>query len=382
MSADWNAIRAEFPALARWTFLNTATFGQLPRRAVEAVARHLAHRDELACSDFLDWFDDADRVREQIARLIHCEPGDVAFVPNAATALGLLLGGLDWRPGDRIVTLKDEFPNNLYHPALLARHGVEVVEAEWPRFYDAVSTRARLVVLSEVNYTTGFRPPLREIADFLRERGVLLYVDGTQSLGALRFDVREVRPDMLAVHGYKWLLCPNGAGFMYVAPALRERLHPSVIGWRSHRDWRRVDNLHHGAPEFKDEAEKYEGGMLTFPVIYPMGASLEMMLEIGPEAIEARVMELAARIRGALRRLGGRLLFDESPHHDSPVVAARFEGRDASALARELKSRRVIVSARHGYLRVSAHFYNNEADVGVLEDELGSLLGCVRVKPA
>ncbi len=374
MGVDWRAVRAEFPALERWTFLNTATYGQMPRRAVEAAARHYAHRDELACSDFLSWFDDADRIRGLIAQLIHSAPEDIAFIPNAATALGLLLGGLDWQPGDRIVTLQDEFPNNLYHPALLAARGVEVVEAPWSEFYPSVTSRTRLVVLSEVNYTTGFRPPLQEISEFLHERDVLLYVDGTQSLGALQFDVRRLRPDMLAVHGYKWMLAPNGAGFMYVAPALRERLHPSVVGWRSHRDWRRVDNLHHGAPEFKSDAEKYEGGMLPFPLLYPMGASVEMFLEIGPALIEQRVIDLTTLVREALRRLGARLLADEGPHYNSPVVAARVQGADASELARQLKQRRVLVSARHGLLRLSAHFYNNEEDIERFEAELQPLL--------
>jgi len=374
MGVDWRAVRAEFPALERWTFLNTATYGQMPRRAVEAAARHYAHRDELACSDFLSWFDDADRIRGLIAQLIHSAPEDIAFISNAATALGLLLGGLDWQPGDRIVTLQDEFPNNLYHPALLAARGVEVVETPWSEFYSSVTARTRLVALSEVNYTTGFRPPLQEISAFLRERGVLLYVDGTQSLGALKFDVRRLRPDMLAVHGYKWMLAPNGAGFMYVAPALRERLHPSVVGWRSHRDWRRVDNLHHGPPEFKSDAEKYEGGMLPFPLLYPMSVSVEMFLEIGPAVIEQRVIELAALVRGALRRLGARLLADEGPHYDSPVVAARIQDADASELARQLKQRRVLVSARHGFLRVSAHFYNSEEDIERFEAELRPLL--------
>ncbi len=71
---DWDAVRHEFPALAHWTYLNTATFGQLPRRATEAVAAHFAHRDELACGDFLAWYDDADRIRAKIGRLIHCAP--------------------------------------------------------------------------------------------------------------------------------------------------------------------------------------------------------------------------------------------------------------------------------------------------------------------
>jgi selenocysteine lyase/cysteine desulfurase len=370
MAADWEAIRAEFPALTRWTFLNTATFGQLPRRAVEAMAGHLARRDELACEDFLDWFDDADRIRGVIARLIHCHAEDIAFIPNAATALALLLGGLDWQPGDRIVTLRDEFPNNLYHPALLKRYGVEPVETSWPHFYNAITARTRLVVVSEVNYTNGFRPPLGEISRFLRERNVLLYVDGTQSVGALEFDVSAVEPDLLAVHGYKWLLSPNGAGFMYVSPHLRERLEPHVVGWRSHRDWRRVDSLHHGAPEFKSEAEKYEGGMLTFPVIYAMSASVEMMLEIGPAVIERRVLELVDLTRATLRRLGARLPCDESPHFDSPIVAARLEGRDASHIASRLRARNILISARHGNLRVSTHFYNNEEDLERLEGEL------------
>ena len=92
---------------------------------------------------------------------------------------------------------------------------------------------------------------------------MLLYVDGTQSVGALRFDVAAVQPDMLAVDAYKWLLSPNGAAFCYVSPELRQRLEPAVIGWRSHKDWRRPERLHHGEPEFADSAEKYEGGMLA-----------------------------------------------------------------------------------------------------------------------
>ncbi len=123
MSVDWAAVRIEFPALADWTYLNTATFGQLPRRATEAVAAHFAHRDELACQDFLSWFDDAWRLREKIGRLIHCTADDIAFVPNASTALGLLLSGIDWRPGDRVVTLAHEFPNNLYAPGVLRALG-------------------------------------------------------------------------------------------------------------------------------------------------------------------------------------------------------------------------------------------------------------------
>ena len=188
-----------------------------------------------------------------------------------------------------------------------------------------------------------FTPPLAEIAAFLRSRGVLFYIDGTQSLGASRFDASRIQPDMLAVHAYKWMLSPNGAGFMYVRPDLRERLRPNVMGWRSHRDWRNVDNLHHGVPELASSAEKYEGGFVSSALLYAMEASVDLMLEIGPEVIEARVLDLAAKTRSICGNWEAAV-----EECGSPIVAARFEDHDVSALARALKEQRVLVAARRG----------------------------------
>jgi selenocysteine lyase/cysteine desulfurase len=163
---------------------------------------------------------------------------------------------------------------------------------------------------------------------------------------------------VFAVNGYKWLLSPNGAGFVYVRPELRKTLPPNVVGWRSDKGWRSVDQLNHGAPVFSDGAEKYEGGMLNFSALYAMGASVEMMLEIGPAVIEQRVMELAGMACAVLRGAGASIV-----HEGSSIIAARFDGVDASRLAVALKERRILVSARHGNLRVSVHFYNDETDI-------------------
>lgn len=368
MGTDWAKIRSEFPSLEFWTFLNTATFGQLPRRGTEAVNRHFAHRDVFACSDFVDWYSDVDRLRELIGRLIHALPADVAFIPTTSYALSLLMGGIEWKAGDRIVTLEDEFPNQTYYPALLESRGVDFVEASWDNFYASINERTKLVAISALSYVTGRRPPLVEIGKFLRERGVLFYLDGTQGCGALDLDMSEIQPDLFAVHGYKWLLAPNGAGFMYVAPHVRQWLKPYVVGWRSDRNWRDVDHLRHGAPDFGDAAEKYEGGMLSHSLLYAMEESIWMMLEIGPEAIERRVLSLSALAGRALMDLGAQV--GEGSLFDSPILAASFEGRDASDIAGKLKARRVLVSARHGRLRVSTHLYNNENDIDRLSEEL------------
>ena len=362
---NWSAIRKEFPALRNFTYLNTATFGQVPRRSVDAIAKHFAHRDEAACADFLDWFSDADRLRASIARLIHASADDIAFIPNAASALATVIAGLNLGPEDNIVTLDDEFPNYLY--ARAARR------VSWESFKESVDARTRLVAFSEVNYSTGFRPPLAEISRFLAgnidKPRVPLFVDGSQSTGALVFDVESTPVDVLAVHAYKWMISPPGAAFMYVSPGMRAKLPPNVIGWKSHRDWRNVDNLHHGLPEFPESAMKYEGGLLPLPLLYAMEASVEMLLEIGPAAIEQRVLELATDARSRLRRLGATVEDD-----CSPVVAALWPDANPSAIAQELERRRVLVAARHGRLRVSPHFYNDESDLDRLENELRSLL--------
>lgn len=359
MSADWAAVRTLFPALRGRTFLNTATFGQLARTTVEAITRHLAQRDETACSDFLSWFDDHDRLRRKLAQFIGAQPEDIAFLPNSNAGLAILMHSIDWREGDEILTLTGEFPNNVYAPAYFSERGVKLIEAPWPELPERISDRTRLVAISSVNYTTGFRVPLQALAAALRGRDIRLYVDATQMLGAIRFDFASLQPDMLAVNCYKWMLAPNGIAFMAVPAQQRARMEPLSIGWRSHHGWRNVDNLHLGRPVLVESAEKYEGGMLPSALLYGLEASVDLMLELGLEEIEARVLDLAARTRAALSTAGAQPL----PFDDTAIVAARLPGPDASAVARALKQSGVMVSARHGLLRVSTHFYNNEDDI-------------------
>ena len=374
MFASWPEIRAQYPALLHCTYLNTATYGQLSIRAQQATMEHYKRRDRGACSDFLSWFDDMDQLRVDVAKLINAPSGDdIAFFPNAAMVLSLLMGGIKWRAGDQVLTLEREFPNNLYLPALLAKHGVELVECKWPDFWTAIGPRTRLVALSTVNWATGLRPPLAEIKARLPNEA-LLYLDATQSCGALRLDVESRKPDVVAVDAYKWLCAPNGAGFGYFTPEVRQWLSPSVIGWRSHKGWRAVEALHSGAPEFPDGAERYEGGMIPFPCLYAMRECVRSLFEIGPEVVEQRILELADACRKTLAGLGAQFLGDGKRDFNSQIIAARFEGLDSALLARMLKDREIHVSARYGWLRVSVHFYNNEEDLSHLGVVLQELL--------
>ena len=154
---------------------------------------------------------------------------------------------------------------------------------------------------------------------------------------------------------------------MVVSELLRSTLRSIKVGWRSHKTWRNVDNLHHGVPEFTASAEKYEGGGLPFALLYALEQSVEMMLEIGPDLIEQRVFQLTESVKDRLRELGA-----EISDTGSQIVAAKFPGVDPSHLAVKLKKRNVNVAARHGFLRISPHFYNDNNDLEQL---------CAAIKP-
>jgi selenocysteine lyase/cysteine desulfurase len=205
----------------------------------------------------------------------------------------------------------------------------------------------------------------------LRDRGILVYLDGTQSVGALQFDCNAIQPDFLAVDAYKWMISPNGAGFLYVRPEVREWLRPNVIGWRSDREWRNVESLHQGAPRFSQRAEKYEGGMLPFPSLVAMAASMALFEELGSAIVEQRVLELAADLRRGMAALGAEEFPSQPQTLPSQILLFKMNGIDSSVLAKKLESNRIQVSARREYLRISAHFYNNE-------DDIEALLGALR----
>ncbi len=373
MPTDWTAVRKHFPVLNEWVYLNTATFGPLPSVAAQAIAKHFADRDRLASLDFLSWYDRVDRIRAKLGRWIGADADDIAFTSSAGVGLSWILHGLDWKPGDRILTPADEFPNNLYATDLMARYGVEVDRSpagegfDLDRFVSAIGDRTRMVLLSAIDYASGFRPPLAAIGEAARRRGAIFVIDGTQGAGAIPLDVDACGADVVICHGYKWMCSPAGAGFLYVRPEIRERLAPLTVSWRSHRDWRRVDDLHHGAPELPSEAAKLEGGVLNFAGLFALEAVVDLFFSIGREELWERVAEMAHATQDALRRAGGEPSCDAFAHFDSPVVAARFPGLDLAELCGALRRQRIAVAVRHGRLRVSPHFFNNAADLTALE---------------
>lgn len=376
MSADWQQIRAQFPALQHSVWLNTATFGQVPLRAQAAIAEHYNRRNRLGPRDFLNWFGEADEIRADIARLFEVNAEDVAFIPHTSYALSLIVSAIRWQTGDEVLTFENEFPNHIYAASLLEGRGVHLRVVPLAAWREALTPRTRLVALSHTNYATGEHADIEAMGQALHAQSGLLYVDGTQTAGVRQVQFGAHPPDLYAANGYKWMNAPPGAGFLLAPPKTREWLEPHTVGWRSHKDWRNVNQLHLGTPVFADTAERYEGGMLPFVNLFAMRESIRMVLELGLDVVESRVLALAGLVCEELLEAGATPC--NSGSGGGHIVAARLPyGVEPGAVAKALEAREILVSARHGYLRISPHYYNNEDDVADFGAHLREVLSDV-----
>ena len=212
---------------------------------------------------------------------------------NSTThGIGLVAEGFPWNAGDSVVTAAEEYPSNLYPWMNLESRGVglRLVPTRAGRVWiddliAAVDHSTRMITISHVEFSSGFRNDLDAIGAFCRERGIAFFVDAIQGLGPLEIDVARTPIDFMAADGHKWLLGPEGAGILYVRREWIERLRPIGVGWRSV-----VGSYNPPAAEFrlKPGADRWEGGTLNMAGLLALGASVGLILEIGPAAVSRR----------------------------------------------------------------------------------------------
>jgi selenocysteine lyase/cysteine desulfurase len=307
--------------------------------------------------------------------LIHAQPEEIALVPNTTAGIGLVAEGYPWKEGDNAVLPDDEFPSNQYPWLNLISRGVEIrrVPSEGgvvplESLARACDARTRVVSVSWVAYASGWRQDLDRLTEMVHSRGALLFLDAIQGLGVFPLDVRRTPIDFLAADGHKWLLGPEGAGIFYLRRQHLDLLRPVGVGWNSvvhARDFTHIEL------NYKETAERYEGGSMNMAGFIGLNASLELLLRYGQDAIGARVLEITDL---ACRRLSGAgAVIDSirSGDYRSGIVSFRLPGRDPDELRRQCLQRQVVLSCRAGRLRISPHAYNDESDIDRLIEALG-----------
>jgi L-cysteine/cystine lyase len=359
-------IRTELPVLERVAYLNTGTFGPLPRRTTEMmVAEHLTELEH-GRSGAAYW-DRArgirGRVREAIASLLGTGPGQVALTRSTTDGCNIVVAGLRLGPEDEIVTTDSEH-FGLLGPLAASRARVRVASIRDRPAGEAaeavlaeVSPRTRLIAISHVVWTTGQVMPVRELA----QSGVPVLVDGAQGAGALPVDVGELGCDFYTVSGQKWLLGPDGTGALYVAPERVEELAIAFPTYFSQNGY-----APDGAFEATEGAPRFDAGTIPVPTL----AGLERSLELASRAGEGRFDRGRAMAERCRELLAERMEVVTEPGQ-STLISFRPPGEAADAVER-LASLGVIVRELPGlnWVRASVGFWTSEDDLERLVEGL------------
>jgi selenocysteine lyase/cysteine desulfurase len=367
--------RSLIPLTAHYIHMNHAGVSPLTERsraAIEQVVEACLNRPYRS-----GWAqEEADRVRGLVARLINGSPEGVALTRSTAHGISLLAQGLDWKRGDNVVGAQWEYPANVYPWMGLASEGVEFRQAKIAggrvlpaEIFSLVDERTRVVALSHVEFWNGFRVDIEAIGAECRRRGIVFAVDVMQSAGALKLDVSRLPVDFCAAGAGKWLLGPPGVGFCYFAPNLLEQVRPKVVGVISVVNTEQYFDL-----EFTlaPSARRFEESVVSLLDTAAFGAALELLLEVGPDAIEDRVLDLSARLAEGLADRGYELI-DPWPRtrvESSGIVSFRKPGATHQEVLRDLNAARVVARTHRDFVRLSPHFYNTEEEVDQVLDVL------------
>jgi cysteine desulfurase/selenocysteine lyase len=362
----FESYRREFPITKKYIYLDHSGVAPMPLRVKNAIEQFLAESAGGGAFHYSKWAQRISEIRNACARLINAGPDELAFVKSTSHGLSIVAEGLDWRPGDNVLIYEKEFPSNIYPWLNLRRKGVEVriIPSREGRILiddiaQLIDSKTKLLAISSVQFSNGFRIDLEKVGSLCRKNDVLLCVDAIQSLGVIPMDVKEYHVDFLSADAHKWLLGPEGIGVFYCRRELAERLSPPLIGWKCVRNEFDFDN-----PDFclKTDALRFEEGSMNLLGIFGLGAAVDLLLEIGIKNIEARVLGLGEVIIREAEQRGYLVRTPKARSERGGNIT--FSGNfDPAATRDRLREKSILVNTRGGGLRVSPHFYNTEEEI-------------------
>ncbi|MCE2811754.1 MAG: aminotransferase class V-fold PLP-dependent enzyme [Planctomycetaceae bacterium] len=374
----WTQFRAQMPVAEKWAYFDHAAVGPLPATAAQAISR-FAH-DASADGDFHwpQWSASASKLRSHGARLLGAEVEEIALVANTTLGIQTVALAFPWKSGDSIVLPSNEFPSNQLPWMALENRGVKIRlvspesdgSIDLVKLREAIDSTTRLVSLSWVGYATGHRVDLHEVCDMAHRKGAQVFVDAIQGLGVFPLDTKQIPIDYAAADGHKWMLGPEGAGLLYIRRSNLECLQNVLSGWNS------LEASHEfvcDGKSLKSSAARYEGGSANHVGLIGLEASLGMLLEFGCHDSQSGfancVLQLAAQAREGLLSVGAQLAW-KTPldslslkGHASGIISFHLPGKDPQLVRRDLMRAGVILSVRHGALRIALHAYNDANDI-------------------
>ena len=373
---DFPTVAAQFPIKRQRAYLNNASIAPMSEPVLATVGAFLHDVRDHGRNNYPTWCRYAEeQIKTRVARLIGARASEIAFVKNTTEGLVTVANGLDWRKGDNVVLPRFEYPSNVYCWMRLARFGVSIrwIEPEDGRvpvkaIAEAIDARTRLVSLSAVQFSNGFRHDLAATSELCRTRGVLFNLDAIQWVGALALDLSEIAVDFLSFGGHKWLLAPIGTGVFYCNTKALDQLPPPHVGYHSVE--KSEAHLDYDLTAYRAGAARFEAALENFPGIWGLDAAVKILLGLGPRRVEEHILGLTAYAAEGLRSRGWRITSPWSPNERSGLLSFFAPTVGAEQLEPRLRAAGVDVAVRDGKLRISPSYYNDRDEVDRLLESL------------
>ena len=363
--------RKFFPITATDIYLNHAAVSPLSIKVRTAIDDSLMRRSAGPIEIYPEFIEEKSRLKENLSRLINADSRQIAIISNTSEGLNCLASGLEWKKGDRVLLVENEFPANVYPFLNLRRLGVLIDFVPTRHGYifiedieKKITAQTRLLSISFVEFLNGFRNQLADIGTLCQKKNVIFSVDGIQGIGALTLDVNACAIDFLSNGGHKWLMGPMGCGVMYIAPTLFNRLHPAYVGWLSvENSWDFFDYR----LDLLDDARRFEIATPNFLGIKGLRISTDLLLEAGVPAIEQHLLQLGDTLINGLSEYDFNYIGASERSNRSGIYS--FKTENEKALFNYLREKRIHLSLREDVVRFAPHFYNTESEI----DEVLSL---------
>lgn len=388
--------RSLYPELKAKAYLAYAAVAPASTRVRAAVERVLASYAEQGSAAIFSWIEQRERLRAKLGSLIATPAENITLTSGTTRGISDLALSLPWRAGDRVVLFNGEFPANVSPWQRAAEtFGLELRFVDLARAIDdpaavleplarLLSDGVRLVAVSAVQFQTGLRMPLAEMAALCQRHGAELCVDGIQACGVVPLDVERLGLDYLVCGAHKWLLGLEGAGFVYARPERARALRPRTAGWLSHEDGTRFlfqgpGELRYDRP-LKGSLQVLEGGSSSTIGFAALEAGIDPILQLTPAAIFDHVSRYHDRLEPELVSRGFRSRRAAEAERRSGILSlAPPSGVSAAELVAELRSRGVQASMPDGLVRFAPHFPSSLDEVptvtAAVDDALRALRG-------
>ena len=362
---DWVELRARFPVFQKKTYLNSCAYGALATEVEASLQRYLDARNDKG-ADWEYWVGRNEAVRSSVAKLIGADSNEIAVTASVSAGINSLASAFNFDgPRNKVVITDFEFPTNAQIWYAQESRGARVVRLReeggripLEKFEQAIDEETLIVATAQVAFRNGAKQDIPAIAEIARRKGALSMVDSYQSLGTAQFDVRQAGVDFAVGGMLKYLLGTAGIAFMYARQDLIHSLPPTATGWFAAEDIMAMDITGYSPSR---TARRFEAGTPPVPNTYMTEAGLAILHEVGLEAIEGRIGELTTAIKDAATQAGYSLASPIDPARHGAMISIRSS--DENRLVASLEEDNIVVSCRNGNLRISPHFYNNEADI-------------------